>query len=173
MRPQILLVLFFTGIECLEISGYLGKSVTLPSGGNSSWNPTTIKWSIFPNNTWIATYLSGNKITERVDHYKGRLSLNISSEPLKKPTIKRLFTSCVEGGCLMKFNCISVDQHVSLTWLYDRSLIGSYLYFNDNTEQMLVLLNRTQTDVKFTCISNKNKQNVSSDITWIQHDFSL
>ncbi|KAM7377128.1 hypothetical protein PAMA_013760 [Pampus argenteus] len=201
-RLQILLVLFFKEVACLEVSGYLGKSVTLPSGGNSSWNPTTIKWSIFTNNTWIGTYIGGKTVTNRLDEYTGRLSLNISSgdltihnlkssdameytvdiktsekdpivnkikltvkQHLQEPTVKKLYHAHVEGGCWMAFNCTSADQHVTLTWRYNKSLNPSHMYPNDRI--MLLFLNQEQTDAKFTCVSNENKESVSSQLTRI------
>ncbi|XP_078131890.1 CD48 antigen [Sander vitreus] len=85
MKLQILLTLLIqvAVIESLrEVSGYLGDNVTLSSGANPSWKLSSIEWSIFPNNTWIATYRNGNKNIERVDRYKGRVSLNTSSGDL-------------------------------------------------------------------------------------------
>ncbi|XP_032355052.1 uncharacterized protein si:cabz01074946.1 isoform X2 [Etheostoma spectabile] len=85
MKLQILLTLFLQGavIESVkEISGYLGDTVTLSSGANPSWNLSSIDWSVFSNNTWIATYRNGKKNVNRVDRYKGRLRLNTSSGDL-------------------------------------------------------------------------------------------
>uniref|UniRef100_A0A8C9X7V7 Immunoglobulin domain-containing protein n=1 Tax=Sander lucioperca TaxID=283035 RepID=A0A8C9X7V7_SANLU len=85
MKLRILLtvILQVAVIESLrEVSGYLGDTVTLSSGADPSWTLSSIEWSIFPNNTWIATYRNGNKNIERVDRYKGRLSLNTSSGDL-------------------------------------------------------------------------------------------
>ncbi|XP_047450347.1 uncharacterized protein si:cabz01074946.1 isoform X2 [Mugil cephalus] len=63
-------------ISLEETTGYLGENVTLLSGANSSWNLSKIEWSIFSNNTWIATYRGGKINTNRVAQYKDRLSLN-------------------------------------------------------------------------------------------------
>nr|AIK29211.1 putative immunoglobulin superfamily protein [Oplegnathus fasciatus] len=85
MRLQILLTLFLQValVESLtEVSGYLGDNVTLLSGADPSWTLSTIEWSIFPNNTWIATYRNGKKNIDRIDRYKRRLSLNTSSGDL-------------------------------------------------------------------------------------------
>ncbi|XP_068444492.1 T-lymphocyte surface antigen Ly-9 [Clinocottus analis] len=90
MKLQMLLVLFLrvAGVQPLrEVSGYLGETVTLPSGANPSWKLSSIVWSIFSNNTWIATYWTGKKNVNRVDRYKGRLGLNTSTGDL---TIHRL-----------------------------------------------------------------------------------
>lgn len=62
-----------------EVSGYLGDNVTLPSGADASWTLFKIEWSIFPNNTWIATYRGGKESIERFYRYKGRLSLNTTT----------------------------------------------------------------------------------------------
>ncbi|XP_062300585.1 CD48 antigen [Scomber scombrus] len=85
MRGRILFILLFqvAQVESLEeVNGYLGDSVTLPSGGNPSWKLSKIKWSIFPNNTFIATYRNYTKNTDRLSRYKGRLDLNTSSGDL-------------------------------------------------------------------------------------------
>ncbi|KAM9335547.1 cell adhesion molecule CEACAM15 [Symphorus nematophorus] len=60
-----------------EVTGYLGDKVTLLSEANRSWNLSKIEWSIYSNNTWIATYRNGNKNINRLLRYKGRLDLNI------------------------------------------------------------------------------------------------
>ncbi|XP_038587196.1 uncharacterized protein LOC119912200 isoform X2 [Micropterus salmoides] len=85
MRIEIILILFLevTLVQSLsEVSGYVGENVTLPSGADPSWQLATIDWSVFPNNTWIATYRSGKENIERLHQYTGRLSLNISSGDL-------------------------------------------------------------------------------------------
>lgn len=66
-------------------TGYLGDSVTLSSGANSSWILSKIEWSIFSNNTWIATYRKETHIlkTDRFWQFQGRLRLNISSGDLE------------------------------------------------------------------------------------------
>ncbi|XP_035531635.1 uncharacterized protein si:cabz01074946.1 isoform X2 [Morone saxatilis] len=84
MRLQILLLHFFQValVESLEVPGYLGDTVSLPSQANPSWTLSKIEWSVFSNTTWIATYRSGKKVTERFYLYKGRLELNITSGDL-------------------------------------------------------------------------------------------
>uniref|UniRef100_A0A4W5PVG4 Ig-like domain-containing protein n=1 Tax=Hucho hucho TaxID=62062 RepID=A0A4W5PVG4_9TELE len=68
-----------------DITGYLGDSVTLSSGANSSWILSKIEWSIFSNITWIATYREGtlHPNTDRFWQFQGRLRLNISSGDLE------------------------------------------------------------------------------------------
>ncbi|XP_059211154.1 uncharacterized protein si:cabz01074946.1 isoform X2 [Centropristis striata] len=84
----LILVLQVALVGSLTVSsGFLGDNITLASGAPPSWNLTSIEWSIFSNNTWIATYRGKRKNTERVDRYKGRLSLNIISGDL---TIRNL-----------------------------------------------------------------------------------
>ncbi|XP_034020994.1 uncharacterized protein si:cabz01074946.1 [Thalassophryne amazonica] len=90
MRLQALVVVLFqVGLSAsVEIvSGYLGDSVTLPSGIDPSWSLATIEWSIFTNITLIATYRRGEVKTERFWRYKTRLGLNTSSGDL---TIRNL-----------------------------------------------------------------------------------
>ncbi|XP_074478866.1 uncharacterized protein LOC141760184 [Sebastes fasciatus] len=72
-----------------EVSGYPGDIVILRSGADPSWKLSSIEWSIFSNNTWIATHRNNKTNIKRVDRYKGRLKLNISSGDL---TIKNLAT---------------------------------------------------------------------------------
>ncbi|XP_031706899.1 uncharacterized protein LOC116385515 [Anarrhichthys ocellatus] len=85
MKLQILLILFLhvAPVKSLrEVFGYLGDNVTLPSGADPSWKLSSMEWSIFPNNTWIATYRSEIKNIDRFAQYKGRLSLNITTGDL-------------------------------------------------------------------------------------------
>lgn len=65
-----------------EVSGYLGESVTLPSGPDPSWNISRITWSIYPNHTWIATYRNEKKNRNCFLQYAGRLALDTSSGDL-------------------------------------------------------------------------------------------
>ncbi|XP_034532613.1 uncharacterized protein si:cabz01074946.1 isoform X2 [Notolabrus celidotus] len=94
MKLQVLLLLllqaFYGGraVESLrEAVGYLGGSVTLHLGADPAWKLTIIEWSIFKNTTWIATYRPGGININRVDRYKKRLGLNITTGDL---TIHRL-----------------------------------------------------------------------------------
>lgn len=61
------------------MSGYLGDNVTLLSEADPTWILSTIEWSVFSNNTWIATYRNRKENVDRLDQYKGRLRLNTSS----------------------------------------------------------------------------------------------
>ncbi|XP_073331118.1 CD48 antigen isoform X2 [Pagrus major] len=72
-----------------EVSGYLGDNVTLPSGADPSWTLSKIEWSIFPNNTWIATSRNGKKSIERFYRYKGRLSLDTTTGDLTIHNLNR------------------------------------------------------------------------------------
>ncbi|XP_033507795.1 CD48 antigen isoform X1 [Epinephelus lanceolatus] len=72
-----------------EVFGYPGDTVTLLSKADPSWSLSSIVWSIFSNNTWIATFHNGNENVKWVDRYKGRLSLKTSSGDL---TISNLTT---------------------------------------------------------------------------------
>uniref|UniRef100_I3KR31 Ig-like domain-containing protein n=1 Tax=Oreochromis niloticus TaxID=8128 RepID=I3KR31_ORENI len=71
-----------------EVFGYFGENITLPSGANPSWSLIKIEWSIFTNNTWIATSLNGKINTERFPQYTGRLTLNTTSGDLTIHNLK-------------------------------------------------------------------------------------
>ncbi|KAM9718218.1 CD48 antigen [Menidia menidia] len=60
-----------------EVSAYVGDTVTLRSGADSTWNVSRIEWFIFRNNTWIATFQNGRKNTRRLARYGGRLELDV------------------------------------------------------------------------------------------------
>ncbi|KAM8747657.1 T-lymphocyte surface antigen Ly-9 isoform 2-T2 [Acanthopagrus schlegelii] len=92
MRLQVIWITILQAamVESLiEVSGYLGDNVTLPSGAGASWNLSKIEWSILTNNTWIATYRSGRKNIERFYRYKGRLSLNTTTGDLTIHNLSR------------------------------------------------------------------------------------
>ncbi|XP_026209188.1 SLAM family member 9, partial [Anabas testudineus] len=70
------------GESLQKVSGYLGDTITLPSGADPSWTLSEIEWSIFSNSTFIATYRNGKQSIDRFDPYKGRLSLNSNTGDL-------------------------------------------------------------------------------------------
>ncbi|KAK5858614.1 hypothetical protein PBY51_002741 [Eleginops maclovinus] len=85
MKLQILLALFLRetlGESHRTVIGYIGENVTLSSGANPKWTLSIIEWTIYTNNTWIATLNNGLLKVEWVDRYKGRLTLNSSSGDL-------------------------------------------------------------------------------------------
>lgn len=62
-----------------KITGYVGEAVVLPSGATQSETLREIEWSIFNNNTVIASYYGDKKKLEWFRQFTGRLSLNSSS----------------------------------------------------------------------------------------------
>lgn len=62
-----------------QLSAYVGDSVTLPSKISPSLNITSIKWWVFFNETWIATYRGEKTNTDLFYLYRGRLDLNATS----------------------------------------------------------------------------------------------
>ncbi|MEQ2277913.1 hypothetical protein XENORESO_009639 [Xenotaenia resolanae] len=79
MRLLIVLLLLFQGVQGKElgkVSGYVGETITLPSGADPSWTLSRIDWSIFTNTTWIATFDNEGINTDRRPEYKGRLTLD-------------------------------------------------------------------------------------------------
>ncbi|TMS02428.1 CD48 antigen [Larimichthys crocea] len=90
MKLQSLVITFIqvAVVESItDVFGYHGGNVTLPSGASTSWNLTKIEWSIYRNNTWIATYQRKKINVDRLHSYKGRLHLDTSSGDL---TIRNL-----------------------------------------------------------------------------------
>lgn len=68
--------------ESTEVTGYIGENVILISGADPNRTLSTINWSIYTNNTYIATLSKGTIQLEWFYRYKGRLSLNNSSGDL-------------------------------------------------------------------------------------------
>ncbi|XP_077399917.1 SLAM family member 5 isoform X2 [Vanacampus margaritifer] len=66
----------------LQQVAFQGEAVTLSSGGDPSSELASIKWSVFFNQTWIATFHGGKINTERFFLFRGRLALNASSGDL-------------------------------------------------------------------------------------------
>ncbi|XP_022625653.1 CD48 antigen-like isoform X2 [Seriola dumerili] len=207
MRHQIFIIAFLQGalVESLkEVPGYLGANVTLWSGADPSWKLSKIEWSVFSNNTWIATYRKGRTNIERISRYKGRLSLNISSgdltihnltredameytvdlintmkngtvnkiklkvmQRLKKPSVKKLVTASVEGGCFVVFDCSSQDQDVDLSWEVGPLTKTAYNMSNPDGKPgvLLAFLSTTQKPVHFTCTSSRTTERASNAVT--------
>ncbi|XP_051921583.1 uncharacterized protein si:cabz01074946.1 isoform X3 [Hippocampus zosterae] len=68
---------------------YQGEAVTLRSGGDPSRELASIKWYVFSNQTWIATFHGGKINTERFYLFRGRLALNASSGDLTIRNVSR------------------------------------------------------------------------------------
>lgn len=63
----------------MEISGYIGDTVTLALGAGSLLNLVKVEWSVFANTTLIATYEKGKTKVDWFYQYAGRLCLNITT----------------------------------------------------------------------------------------------
>ncbi|KAK0152442.1 putative uncharacterized transposon-derived protein F52C9.6 [Merluccius polli] len=72
-----------------QVLGFLGESATLSPVGMTSQNFTSIKWLIWSNDTWIATYIRGETKTDHFWRYRGRLDLDTSSGHLKISDLTR------------------------------------------------------------------------------------
>ncbi|XP_034146566.1 uncharacterized protein LOC117593932 isoform X1 [Esox lucius] len=88
--------------------GYRGKSVTLSSGAKPPGNISKIVWSIFINNTWIATYEDGELNTEWFWQFKGRLQLNNLSGDLEIQDLNK--TDEMEYTVLIKY---TMEQYIN------------------------------------------------------------
>ncbi|KAM9424397.1 uncharacterized protein KZ484_001208 isoform 2-T2 [Pholidichthys leucotaenia] len=73
-----------------EVTGYIGENVTLPSQAKPQWKLSKTEWSVFSNHTYIAVYRNKKTNADRLDRYKGRLTLNTTSGDL---TIQNLSTN--------------------------------------------------------------------------------
>uniref|UniRef100_A0A3Q2YAM0 Ig-like domain-containing protein n=1 Tax=Hippocampus comes TaxID=109280 RepID=A0A3Q2YAM0_HIPCM len=71
------------------VVAYQGEAVTLSSGGDPSRELASIKWYVFSNQTWIATFHGGKINTERFYLFRGRLTLNASSGDLTIRNVSR------------------------------------------------------------------------------------
>ncbi|XP_061524998.1 CD48 antigen-like [Phycodurus eques] len=77
------------GVVRVQQVAYQGEAVTLPSGGDPTRKLASIKWSVFFNETWIATFHGGKINTERFFLFRGRLALNASSGDLTIRNVSR------------------------------------------------------------------------------------
>nr|XP_057925330.1 uncharacterized protein si:cabz01074946.1 [Doryrhamphus excisus] len=71
-----------TAAAGLQRVAYRGEAVTLSSASDPSWKPVSIKWSVYFNETWIATFHGGKTNTEWFFLFRGRLSLNTTTGDL-------------------------------------------------------------------------------------------
>ncbi|XP_072543413.1 SLAM family member 5 [Salminus brasiliensis] len=69
------------------VTGYIGKSVVLKTGVNSSFVPSRIQWSIYTNTTIIIVWDQGY-LNEKFFKYKGRLALDNSTGDLEIRNLK-------------------------------------------------------------------------------------
>jgi len=72
------LSVFFVAVCGIEerITGYLGQSVVLKTGADTSWNLTKVQWSIYTNTTYIASLKDGNVTLYPFWTHKGRVKLD-------------------------------------------------------------------------------------------------
>ncbi|XP_046907638.1 SLAM family member 9 [Hypomesus transpacificus] len=72
-----------------QVSGFVGQPITLKPGYADSSGISTIEWSIFTNNTFIATFRNGNVRDNRIPQFKGRLKLNKDNGDLEIRDLKK------------------------------------------------------------------------------------
>ncbi|XP_076850332.1 uncharacterized protein LOC143500202 isoform X2 [Brachyhypopomus gauderio] len=94
-------------------TGYIGHSVILSSGVDPAWKPVTIRWSIYPNKTYIATW-QGGKFQNKGGNYQGRLQLDSITGNLE---IKNLNANDGIKYTVTLYNGALAEQqnHVTLT----------------------------------------------------------
>uniref|UniRef100_A0A3Q2PAW8 Ig-like domain-containing protein n=1 Tax=Fundulus heteroclitus TaxID=8078 RepID=A0A3Q2PAW8_FUNHE len=122
MRLLSVFFLLFQGVQgtaLIEVEGYMGENITLPSSADPSWTLTRIDWSIFPNNTWIATYDNNVTNVDRRPEYKGRLTLhkysgNLTIRNLRPSDAMKYTVDLVNDAKSNEVNHISlkVKQHL-------------------------------------------------------------
>ncbi|XP_049587850.1 uncharacterized protein si:cabz01074946.1 isoform X2 [Syngnathus scovelli] len=144
----------------LQQVAYEGDTVTLSSSGNSTQALLSVTWSVFSNQTWIATFHSGKINTDRFFLFKGRLTLNASSEHLRKPSIRTLFSVNSDGSCWVGLHCLSVDLDGNLSWTLEPPLGTAYFDLDAK-----VLLANVRNITLFTCTSSRNKEEASDSIS--------
>uniref|UniRef100_A0A665WVV1 CD48 antigen-like n=1 Tax=Echeneis naucrates TaxID=173247 RepID=A0A665WVV1_ECHNA len=188
MGPALLITLL------PEVFGYLGSNVTLSSRATPPWNFSKIEWSIFPNSTWIATYRSGRKNTERVDQFKGRLSLNTTSgkrrtkrritvhkirlKVLRKyqsaddtverpvePSIQMIYTKVQEGRCWVLLRCSSQDEGVDLSWELKPPSDSVYRMTGPGKQGAVLISFSNKEKTEVICTANKTTAKVSAAFT--------
>ncbi|XP_062372869.1 putative uncharacterized protein DDB_G0290521 [Sardina pilchardus] len=84
----VLLIMFFGHsvlTEPVRVTAYEGETVTLHSRGNTAWNLDSIRWTIWKNKTFIATYNSDPRHlkTDLFWSYMGRLNLSTTTGDLQ------------------------------------------------------------------------------------------
>ncbi|XP_053716674.1 uncharacterized protein LOC128756304 isoform X2 [Synchiropus splendidus] len=177
----------------LEVTGYIGNSVNLASAVDPSWQFLSIKWSIYFNDTLIATCRNQTANTDRFYLFKNRLGLNCSTEDalvytvelittdrkvkqekiklrlrehLKKPALNKLFSHPVDGGCWIAFQCRPQDEGTSLSWNVNPKSTTSYPqnHPDKNVSVILTFSNHIQHGVEFTCSSSRDSERAESTI---------
>ncbi|XP_068163915.1 uncharacterized protein si:cabz01074946.1 isoform X4 [Antennarius striatus] len=170
MKLQVVLIAFLQAIpveSLLEVSGYIGDNVSLPSGADPSWKLSKVEWSIFSNTTWIATFHRGKEITEHFYQYSGRLHLNSTSERLQKPTVQTVVSWPVNGGCLVMLFCSSSNEGVDFSWEV-KPPGASVLNSSDHGGGAVALAwipSNPQAHMELTCTSSRNLDKASSVTT--------
>lgn len=70
------------GEDKRSVIGYVNESVVLSSYVDPSWTLKNIQWTIFKNDTLIATFENNVKRVDRWPQFNGRLELNTTSGDL-------------------------------------------------------------------------------------------
>ncbi|KAM8882035.1 uncharacterized protein ACB058_002028 isoform 2-T2 [Synchiropus picturatus] len=192
---KFIAVFFLSNVAAsgLEVTGYIGNSVNLALAVDPSWKFISIKWSIYFNDTLIATCRNQTANTDRFYLFKNRLRLNCSTEDalvytverkttdqefkpekiklllrehLKKPAINKLFSHPVDGGCWIAFQCRPQDEGTSLSWNVNPKSTTSYLqnHLDKNVSVILTFSNHIQHGVEFTCSSSRDSERAESTI---------
>ncbi|XP_062305132.1 SLAM family member 9 isoform X2 [Osmerus eperlanus] len=85
--PSIYL-LMISHVDTRQVSGFVGQPITLKPGCANTSTISTIEWSIFTNNTFIATFRNGKVRVDRIPQFQGRLKLNKDNGDLEIRDLK-------------------------------------------------------------------------------------
>uniref|UniRef100_A0A3B3TMC9 Ig-like domain-containing protein n=1 Tax=Poecilia latipinna TaxID=48699 RepID=A0A3B3TMC9_9TELE len=173
------------------VIGYVGETITLPAKAFKSWTLARIDWSILHNFTWIATWDQEGVNTERRPEYRGRLSLNTTTdhvildvkfnclkkifffffnsitiaERLKKPTIQlnQYFTKS-ENGCVLVLNCSSPVTGVAFYWEIEPSCDHCSNNSSSDTSELIAFFSTKPDSVNLTCIVKRETDTESNNL---------
>ncbi|XP_067117797.1 T-lymphocyte surface antigen Ly-9 isoform X2 [Osmerus mordax] len=84
----LLMISHAMAVDTRQVSGFVGQPITLKPGYANTSTISTIEWSIFTNNTFIATFRGGKVRVDRIAQFQGRLKLNKDNGDLEIRDLK-------------------------------------------------------------------------------------
>lgn len=114
----------------------------------------------------ITNVTSGDEMEYTVDFFNTKRENKVNKIKLKikqllsKPTVIRTRMSPGADSCLFGLHCSSPDAGVTLSWQRDSDFQSSAEINNE----LIVILNKTQSSVKFSCVSRKNGDSANKTV---------